>query len=391
MSNKLLRLREPGSSVDLWLPLDAECSGIRDAYNALTPTQKRALIRAAKPAPDADKLWAIQADCVLDGPIWRVDRNTDTNSLSVYATSPVNATRKTRLTALNQIPAATPVTKTMEYKAAGWERTGVFSAGIFTQASLYNPLANGTYMLELLDGANVVLESKTIVVTATEPHLAFTSENNQSPIVSSAMIDYNLTVGSQATISLPTNQFSDPDGSIVSISVTGLPAGLSYNSSTKLITGSPTTAGTSTVIVTATDNGGLTVSDVFLITVASAQGFTPGVNEVYSGVFTSSPGLATRPDRLALTMVSYDATTQRAIVANSVTRSADSGREFAWQVNGSDTWLSGSAFAALRFAAGSYYLVHMIERAIGDTDRDNMEQRQADQGYYVAEQSFQIY
>ncbi|MEU9101023.1 M4 family metallopeptidase [Streptomyces sp. NPDC048361] len=67
------------------------------------------------------------------------------------------------------------------------------------------------------------------------------------------------TVGTAASLQI---QASDPGGETLTYSATGLPAGLSINSSTGLITGTPTTAGTSSVTVTAknTDNATGTAS-----------------------------------------------------------------------------------------------------------------------------------
>ena len=76
------------------------------------------------------------------------------------------------------------------------------------------------------------------------------------------------TVGTAASLQI---QASDSaSGQTLTYSAAGLPAGLSINSSTGLITGTPTTAGTSTVTVTATDSTGATGSTAFGWTVTTA-------------------------------------------------------------------------------------------------------------------------
>ncbi len=61
-------------------------------------------------------------------------------------------------------------------------------------------------------------------------------------------------------------------GQSLTYSAGGLPAGLSINSATGLISGTPTAAGTSNVTVTATDSTGATGSASFSWTVAAAGG-----------------------------------------------------------------------------------------------------------------------
>src|SRR5437870_11868248 len=51
-------------------------------------------------------------------------------------------------------------------------------------------------------------------------------------------------------------QITASNGPIISYGATGLPAGLSVNTSTGLISGTPTTAGTYSVTISATNSGG---------------------------------------------------------------------------------------------------------------------------------------
>ncbi|MFF8590889.1 M4 family metallopeptidase [Streptomyces sp. NPDC015220] len=75
----------------------------------------------------------------------------------------------------------------------------------------------------------------------------------------------NGTVGTAVSLQI---QASDPGGKTLTYSATGLPAGLTINSSTGRITGTPTTAGTSSVTVTAknTDNATGTASFTWTVT-----------------------------------------------------------------------------------------------------------------------------
>ena len=78
------------------------------------------------------------------------------------------------------------------------------------------------------------------------------------------------TVGTAASLQIHASDSAS--GQTLTYTATGLPAGLSINSSSGLISGTPTTAGTSTVTVTATDTTGASGSATFTWTVSSSSG-----------------------------------------------------------------------------------------------------------------------
>ena len=78
------------------------------------------------------------------------------------------------------------------------------------------------------------------------------------------------TVGTAASLQISASDSAS--GQTLTYTATGLPAGLSINSSSGLISGTPTAAATSTVTVTATDTTGASGSATFSWTVSSGSG-----------------------------------------------------------------------------------------------------------------------
>ncbi|MEV7603256.1 putative Ig domain-containing protein [Kitasatospora sp. NPDC089797] len=96
------------------------------------------------------------------------------------------------------------------------------------------------------------------------------------------------TVGT--AVSLQVGASDSAAGQSLSYSASGLPAGLSISSSTGLISGTPTTAGSSSVTVTATDGSGATGSASFTWTIAGSGG---GTSCAKAGQLLGNPGFET--------------------------------------------------------------------------------------------------
>ncbi|MGO6718323.1 N,N-dimethylformamidase beta subunit family domain-containing protein, partial [Rhizobium ruizarguesonis] len=99
---------------------------------------------------------------------------------------------------------------------------------------------------------------------------------NDAPVLAVQTAAQNATVGSAFSFVLPTTTFTDVDSgetltySATAADGTALPAWLAFNATTRTFSGTPTTAGTYGVRVTATDLGGLAANESFNITATVA-------------------------------------------------------------------------------------------------------------------------
>ena len=93
---------------------------------------------------------------------------------------------------------------------------------------------------------------------------------NHAPVLAQALPDQTMAVGSDTTIALPYDAFTDPDVNQGSLTYTAtladgspLPTWLTFNPNFQEFSGIPPTLGTYSIRVKATDGGGLSVADVF--------------------------------------------------------------------------------------------------------------------------------
>ncbi|WP_311043459.1 DUF4082 domain-containing protein [Rhizobium lentis] len=100
---------------------------------------------------------------------------------------------------------------------------------------------------------------------------------NDAPVLAVQTATQNATVGSAFSFTLPTTTFSDVDSgetltyAATAADGTALPTWLSFNATTRTFSGTPTTAGTYGVRVTATDLGGLAANETFNIVASTAS------------------------------------------------------------------------------------------------------------------------
>ena len=174
---------------------------------------------------------------------------------------------------------------------------------------------NGTYSLSLSAGAlpaGLTFNALTGVISGT-PVAAATSNFTITATDGNGAIgsrSYSVTVNSPISVNpatLPSGTVGTPYGQTVSgsggngsytyaVSAGSLPAGLSLNASTGVITGTPGSAASSTFTVTATDGNGATGSRIYTVAVNAAVAVNPSslpggtVGLAYSQTLTATGG-----------------------------------------------------------------------------------------------------
>jgi len=143
-------------------------------------------------------------------------------------------------------------------------------------------------------GANNVYN---VTVTATD---AFAHATNQAVAVTVTNVNEapTLTSGATSTQTLAVNQafsnnvsglFADPDaGTTLTYAATGLPAGVTINATTGVISGTPTTTGTANIVITASDGTLTSATHTATVTVVTAPTLTSNIDNVTNFDVTSN-------------------------------------------------------------------------------------------------------
>ncbi|BDI32087.1 hypothetical protein CCAX7_41380 [Capsulimonas corticalis] len=163
------------------------------------------------------------------------------------------------------------------YSATGLPAGVTINSGTGLISGTPTTAGTSTVTLGATNGAGTGNKTLTITISAAAPSApVITSASTASGMVGTAF-SYQITASNSPT----------------SYSASGLPSGLSVNTSTGLISGTPTATGTSTVTLGATNAGG-TGNLTLTITISASTGTAYNVNAIYtSGTAFSTGGLDT--------------------------------------------------------------------------------------------------
>ena len=100
---------------------------------------------------------------------------------------------------------------------------------------------------------------------------------NVAPVVAATIPNQTGIVNTAFSYTIPVGAFTDADGDALVWSASNLPAGLSFTSGARIISGTPTTASAPTVTVSVNDGNGHTVSTTFTITISAPANVAPVV------------------------------------------------------------------------------------------------------------------
>ena len=167
----------------------------------------------------------------------------------------------------------------------GDEETALGSLGVSATSSnpAFVPNANivfgGSGAARTVTVTPVTGQSGTATITLTvtdEGALTATSSFtvtvlNTAPVVAIAIPDQAGIYGNALSYAFPAGTFTDIDaGDTLTTTVSALPAGITFDATTRTFSGTPSVPSVTTVTVTATDSFSLSVSDAFVLTIAKA-------------------------------------------------------------------------------------------------------------------------
>ena len=114
------------------------------------------------------------------------------------------------------------------------------------------PSSAGEYEITLTASDGISQSDRTFTLTI--------NEANNAPVTNSEWTPAAGRAGTAYSAVLPADLFSDPDNDALSISIANLPTGLSFDSTTGVISGTPVSSGIFDIRITATDSLGATAT-----------------------------------------------------------------------------------------------------------------------------------
>jgi len=176
---------------------------------------------------------------------------------------------------------------TLAYSYAGSQQVTQGWSGTWSQSGPNVTVTNAAWNGSLATGATTQIGANGTETSTGPVPTAFTLNGTQcnksggNTVTVTSPGNQNGTTGTAASLQIKATDSAS--GQSLTYAATGLPAGLSINTSTGLISGTPTTANTYTVTVTAKDTTGATGTVTFTWTVSTSGGGGPAPQLQVSG------------------------------------------------------------------------------------------------------------
>ena len=198
------------------------------------------------------------------------------DGLALTASGNQNYTLDTLITAL-QLPIATGGTAPLTYTLTGPGDSALpaglsFDPGTRTLSGTPNT-AGTTLLTYAVTDTNGASTNATFTVIVSDG-LALTASGNQNYTLNTAITDLELPIATGGTAPL-TYTLTGPSGG-------NLPAGLNFNAGTRMLSGTPNTAGTTTLTYEVTDDNGASTSVDFMVIVSDGLALTASGNQNYT-------------------------------------------------------------------------------------------------------------
>jgi YD repeat-containing protein len=205
-------------------------------------------------------------------------------SIKIIASDATGSAEATFGLNVNRVPTAPTIPNQAIKSAVAWSYTVPLFADADGDTLTYSISAlpaglSWNASTRVISGTPTTAGTTTVTVTANDGHGGVTSKSFtitvQADTAPTAPTIANQTATNGAAWTFTVPAFTDADGDALTYTATGMPPGLSFNATTRVISGTPTTNGTYTVTVTANDGRGGVTPKSFTITVITQANRAP--------------------------------------------------------------------------------------------------------------------